>query len=167
MVTFSLGEFHSANSYLIFDVDNDADVDLLEIWQDVDTTAKVTTWLNDSLGGFEESITTHSFGSFASENSHLVLDANNDGFQDLVLIWAGADGTANATTYLGDGQGRFGEFGDFIYTWDLGDFDPQRTYLNLDYNNDGLDDIVAINDSPEHTTLATVWFSDGLGSFTL
>ena len=60
-----------------------------------------------------------------------------------------------------------GEFGDFVYTWDFGDFDPERTYLNLDYNNDGLDDIVGINDSLDNTALATVWFSDGLGSFTL
>ena len=143
MVTFSLEESSSANSYLIFDVDNDADVDLLEIWQDVDSTARITTWLNDSLGGFEKSVTTHSFGSFTSENSHLVLDANNDGFQDLVLIWAGLDGTANATAYFGDGEGSFGEFGNFVDTWDFGDFYPERTYLNLDYNNDGLDDIVA------------------------
>ena len=167
MDTFSLGESTSANSYLIFDVDNDADVDLLEIWQDVDSTAKMTTWLNDSLGGFEESVTPRSFGSFSTENSHLVLDANNDGFKDLVIIWSGTDGTANATAYLGDGEGSLGEFGEFVDTWDFGDFDPKTTYLNLDYNNDGLDDILALNDSPDSTSLATVWLSDGLGSFTL
>ena len=159
-------EFNPKNIYLLFDLDGDEDSDVLEISQALDGRNNATTWLNTD-GNFEKVAMTRRFGNFNSENNYVLLDANNDDLIDLVQVWQGQDGTANATTYLADEQGKFGRFGNFVDNWDFGDFDPERTYTGIDYNNDGFNDLIHRNDNPDSNSVWTVYLGDGSGSFAL
>lgn len=153
--------FNSENIYLLFDLDNDGSSDVLEIESGSEGQANAISWTN-SENAFTKTAETVNFTNFNLNDTFLILDANNDGLNDLVQIWKGQDNTANATTYLADEFGLFGRFGNFTYNWDFGDFEPGRDYIGTDFNNDGLVDIVHRNDT---ASVWTVYQGDGLGGF--
>ena len=162
VTTNFLGGFSANRTYLSIDGNNDGLTDIVEIWQDVDGTANTTTWFSNGNGEFGNEIVTLDFGDFNTDSTYLNLDGNNDGLTDIVEIWQGLDGTANATTWFSNGNGSFRNI---RYTWDFGNFNTDNTYLSLDGNNDGLTDIVKIWQDVDGTANATTWFNDGNGRF--
>ena len=157
---------NNSNEYLIFDLDADGDMDLLEIGKGVKGGTNATRWYYDGEN-FQKDVVTYGFSSFNQDNNYVVVDANNDGLPDLVEVWQGKDGTANATTYWGDQEGRFGSFGNFTYTWNFGEFNPSKySYVGIDYNNDGWQDLVRRNNNPlEGEEIWQPYLGDGEGQF--
>ena len=164
IVTLDFGDFNTDNTYLSLDSNNDGLTDIVEIWQGIDGTANTITWFNNGNGSFRNIRYTWDFGEFNTDNTYLSLDGNNDGLTDIVKIWQDVDGTANATTWFSDGNGRFGNE---IVTLDFGDLNVDSTYLSLDGNNDGLTDIVEVWQGLDGTANVTTWFNNGNGQFGL
>ena len=157
--TWDFGDFSTNSTYLSLDGNNDGRTDIVEIWQDVDGTANVTTWFNNGNGIFNNQIVTLDFGDFSTDNTYLSLDGNNDGLTDIVEIWQGLDGTANITTWFNDGNGRFGIFGDISYTWDFGEFRPDSSYLVLETNSDDRTDLVQVWQDTDSSANVTTWIN--------
>lgn len=157
-------EFSPENEYLLFDLNGDGSGDVLEVSSNSDGSANVTSWLNNNET-FEKYAMTLSFTEFNTDDQYILIDANNDNLFDLVQVWQGRDGTANATAYLQDEMGKFGRFGQFTYNWDFGNFDPDRSYLGVDFNDDGFQDIVHRNTNLDAASLWTVYLGDGTGGF--
>ncbi len=74
-------------------------------------------------------------------------------------IWQGLDGTANATTWFNDGNGRFGIFGNRSNTWNFGEFRPDTSYLALEANSDNRTDLIEIWQDNDGSAKATTWIN--------
>lgn len=157
-------EFNPNNQYLLFDLDRDGSGDILEVSANPDGSATAITWLNNDET-FEKYAMTRSFTEFNADDQYILVDANNDNLFDLIQIWRGRDGTANATSYMQDETGRFGRFGQFTYNWDFGEFDPEISYLGVDFDGDGFQDIVHRNTNLDAGSIWTVYAGDGQGGF--
>lgn len=154
-----LGGFSADRTYLSLDGNNDGLTDIVEIWQGIDGTANATTWFNDGNGRFRNEIVTLDFGYFSTNRTYLSLDGNNDRLTDIVEIWQGIDGSANATIWFNDGNGRFGLFGNRSNTWKFGEFRPDSSYLALEANSDNRTDLVQVWQDLDGSARATTWIN--------
>jgi FG-GAP-like repeat len=160
--TFKAGPTVAENEPLILmdghlaDVNGDGCIDAVV----ADATAGVWVALGDCSGNFK---TTQLFPMGDSPAAVRVADINGDGILDLVTTSTPVIGSFNVSSIgntldvaFGDGKGNFG----------IG-----RTYqgpgesLSLavaDFNGDGKEDVVTINND---TSSATLYLNDGTGSF--
>ena len=157
--TWDFGDFNADSTYLSIDGNNDGLTDIVEVWQDVDGSANVTTWFNDGNGVFRNEIVTLNFGDFNADSTYLSIDGNNDGLTDIVEIWQGLDETANATIRFNNGNGQFGQFGKISFTWDFGDFSADSSYLALEANRDNRTDLIEISQDVDGSASSTTWIN--------
>ena len=134
-----------------FDTDGKLDIALVD-------NNKIYTLKNTSVTGSTISFaclasTNHSISSFFNSDNYIdTKDFNNDGFLDIIAMGSNVSTFSNAGVYIelykGNGLGNFVNWGSQLITYTgLNPIDNHYDYQILDYDGDGILDIVMNNTS--------------------
>ncbi len=126
--------------------------DIIDIWNE-NGQAVARTWLSTGTGfirGLKSDM------GYWADSQYLAIDANKDGFEDIIDIW-NENGRAVARTWLSTGGTGAG----FIrgLKSDLGHWADSK-YLAIDANKDGLEDIIDIW-KEDGEVIALTWLNTG------
>ena len=141
-------------TFLLGDVDGDGRADIVQIYQGASGEAEAS-YFRSTGNGFAPIGTTDLGNSFTG--TFLLGDVNGDGRADLVQVYQGAQGEAEASIFLSTGDG-FGPLG----TTDLG-----NTYTGVfrlgDVTGDRLADVVQVYAGASHEAEASLFESTSRG----
>lgn len=151
--------FASDGTVLAFDVDNDGDLDLMVTGRFRATIFMETNlYLNDGNGNFTTSNFSYNGGFRESEG--VVLDANNDGFQDFIFTGRVSNQEAKTILFLNNGTGNFSEANLGL----PGLYESSITTGNFDASP-GIDFYLTGEDE-NGTIFNALYLNDGSGGFT-
>jgi len=133
-------------------INKDGLEDIIDIWNE-NGQAVARTWLSTGTG-FIRGLKSD-MGHWA-DSQYLAIDANKDGFEDIIDIW-NENGRAVARTWLstgGTGEGFIRGLKSDMGHW------ADSKYLAIDANKDGLEDIIDIWKEGGRV-IALTWLSTG------
>jgi Ca2+-binding RTX toxin-like protein len=153
-----IGGFSANQTYLSLDANGDGRNDIIQIWNK-NGTAIASPKINQGNGDFTWG-GDYEIGGFSADQKYLSLDANSDGRNDIIQIYNNY-GTATAASKKNNGDGTFSGLKDV----GIGGFSANQTYLSLDANGDGRNDIIQIWNK-NGTAIASPKINQGNGDFT-
>ena len=145
-----------ANDVLVFDVDNDDDNDIIISGYTNNHFTKL--YKNDGSGVFTEESTNFAAGGFLAH-----LDANNDNYQDVIIVGYSSTGSgARSELFLNDGTGNFTEVAgnSFPGTNNI------ASIVVADYNDDENMDVFILTDENFSALVGNTYINNGSGVFT-
>ena len=134
---YEIGGFDANQKYLSLDANKDGLNDIIQIWNK-NGTAIASPKINQGNGNFSWG-GDYEIGAFSADQKYLILDANDDGRNDIMQIY-NTNGTTKVSPKINQGNGNFSWFGDY----EIGPFSADEKYLSLDADNDKKNDIIKI-----------------------
>ncbi|MDB9436854.1 calcium-binding protein [Dolichospermum lemmermannii CS-548] len=134
---YEIGGFDANQKYLSLDANKDGLNDIIQIWNK-NGTAIASPKINQGNGNFSWG-GDYEIGAFSADQKYLILDANDDGRNDIIQIY-NTNGTTKVSPKINQGNGNFSWFGDY----EIGPFSADEKYLSLDADNDKKNDIIKI-----------------------
>ncbi|KJZ07663.1 hypothetical protein TW85_24735, partial [Marinomonas sp. S3726] len=171
-----------ASFYRIIDLNGDGYQDMFDIYRDENTAvARVTFGIEGGIG--DQTVTTQLgiWNKFANPNTSNIqfVDTNGDGVLDIfapyrltpnspissVFQVSKSISESRYTIVVNKGDGRFEQAieSEYMYGWN-DEIDKQPSFLTMDFNGDGLKDVIKVREDNGNTKLGA-WVNTGNDEF--